>query len=88
LQLVDVDLDLKPSSNNPETAMYQDETRNKVHKAIANLPLKLRQVLVLRVYEEWSYARIAEVLDIPVGTVMSRLSRAREALKEELESLL
>lgn len=88
LQLVDVDLERRPSGNNPQTVMEQDETRRKVHKAIAKLPLKLRQVLVLRVYEDWPYARIAEVLEIPVGTVMSRLARAREALKEELGSLL
>jgi RNA polymerase sigma-70 factor (ECF subfamily) len=87
LQLVDVDLERRPSGNNPQTVMEQDETRRKVHKAIAKLPLKLRQVLVLRVYEDWPYARIAEVLEIPIGTVMSRLARAREALKEELGSL-
>ena len=88
LQLVDVDLERRPSGNNPQTVMEQDETRRKVHRAIAELPLKLRQVLVLRVYEDWPYARIAEVLEIPIGTVMSRLARAREALKEELWSLL
>ena len=88
LQLVDVDLERRPSGNNPQTVMEQGETRRKVHRAIAKLPLKLRQVLVLRVYEDWPYARIAEVLEIPVGTVMSRLARAREALKEELWSLL
>jgi RNA polymerase sigma-70 factor (ECF subfamily) len=88
LKMSDVDLEQRPSGNNPQTVMEQDQTRRKVHKAIAKLPLKLRQVLVLRVYEDWPYAQIAEVLEIPVGTVMSRLARAREALKEELGSLL
>ncbi len=88
LKMVDADVDLKSSGDNPVSAMEKAQTRKKVHKAIARLPIKLRQVLVLRVYEDWPYARIAEVLEIPVGTVMSRLSRARETLKKELGELL
>ncbi len=88
LKMVDTDIERKPSSDNPVDALEQYQTRRKVHQAIAKLPPKLRQVLVLRVYENWPYAQIAEVLEIPIGTVMSRLSRARKALKEELGSLL
>jgi len=88
LKMVDTDLERRPSGNNPESAMHRNQTRRKVHQAIAKLPPKLRQVLVLRVYEDWPYAQIAEVFEIPIGTVMSRLSRARKALKEELGSLL
>ncbi|NLI98386.1 sigma-70 family RNA polymerase sigma factor [bacterium] len=88
LKIADVDLEFQSSGETPETTALKDETRKKVHKAIASLPLKLRQVLVLRVYEDWSYTRISEVLEIPVGTVMSRLSRAREMLKGELGALL
>jgi RNA polymerase sigma-70 factor (ECF subfamily) len=88
LKMVDIDLERRPSHGNPESVMHQDQTRRKVHQAIAKLPPKLRQVLVLRVYEDWPYAQIAEVLEIPIGTVMSRLSRARKALKEGLGSLL
>lgn len=88
LKMVDADVDLKSSGDNPVSAMEKAQTRKKVHKAIARLPIKLRQVLVLRVYEDWPYARIAEVLEIPVGTVMSRLSRARETLRKELGELL
>lgn len=88
LKMADVDLEFQSSGETPETTALKDETRKKVHKAIASLPLKLRQVLVLRVYEDWSYTRISEVLEIPVGTVMSRLSRAREMLKGELGALL
>jgi len=55
-----------------------------VTAAITNLPLAFREVLVLREIEELSYEDIARVLDIPKGTVMSRLSRARRLLQEYL----
>jgi RNA polymerase sigma-70 factor (ECF subfamily) len=56
-----------------------------VRKAIENLPAVYREVIVLREFEELSYGEIAEVLDCPPGTVMSRLNRAREKLKEMLQ---
>ncbi|HEX4167451.1 MAG TPA: sigma-70 family RNA polymerase sigma factor [Bryobacteraceae bacterium] len=49
-----------------------------------NLPAAYREVIVLREFEKLSYGEIAQVLDCPTGTVMSRLSRAREKLKEML----
>jgi RNA polymerase sigma-70 factor, ECF subfamily len=56
-----------------------------VWKAIENLPAVHREVIVLREFEELSYEEIAQILDCPYGTVMSRLSRARESLKEMLQ---
>lgn len=56
-----------------------------VQKAIEELPAVYREVIVLREFEELSYDEIAQVLDCPPGTVMSRLSRAREKLKEMLQ---
>ena len=56
-----------------------------VRKAIEELPLAYREVIVLREFEELSYEEIAQVLDCPPGTVMSRLSRARERLKQMLQ---
>ena len=57
-----------------------------VRKAIEKLPDAYREVIVLREFEELSYEQIAQVLDCPSGTVMSRLSRAREKLKEMLHT--
>ncbi len=88
LPMVDAEVEDKPAHGNPVSLTEQDATRKKIHQAIARLPIKLRQVLVLRVYEDWPYSQIADVLDIPVGTVMSRLARAREALKIELGELV
>jgi RNA polymerase sigma-70 factor (ECF subfamily) len=63
------------------TKIKQADVRN----AIEQLPAVYREVIVLRELEELSYGEIAQVLDCPPGTVMSRLSRAREALKEMLQ---
>jgi len=60
--------------------MYQD-----VIDRLARLPADQRSVLLLVAVEDLSYAEAAKVLDVPVGTVMSRLSRARERLHQELE---
>jgi RNA polymerase sigma-70 factor (ECF subfamily) len=59
-----------------------------VQKAISILPDASRAVVVLREYEGLSYQEIADTLDIPVGTVMSRLNYGRKVLKERLEKAL
>jgi len=55
-----------------------------VRSAIEALPLEFREVLVLRELENLSYKEIAAVVDVPLGTVMSRLARARERLHHDL----
>lgn len=72
----------------PETQATRSERAEAVQKAVLSLPEASRAVLVLREYEGLSYQEIAEALDIPVGTVMSRLNYARKLLKEKLEVLL
>jgi RNA polymerase sigma-70 factor (ECF subfamily) len=57
-----------------------------VRRAVADLPLKERQVIVLVDLEELSYCDVARILDIPIGTVMSRLHRARKHLLERMET--
>ena len=68
----------------PESEYGQSQTVLRVRRAIACLPLGQRQVVTLVDLEEMSYAEVADVLGVPVGTVMSRLCRARQALKVHL----
>ena len=67
---------------NPETPLPLTE-RTDVTKSLAELPAEYREVLVLRELEQLSYREIADIAGIPVGTVMSRLSRARQQLQGE-----
>jgi RNA polymerase sigma-70 factor, ECF subfamily len=70
----------------PEAAMIQKEQAAFLQQAMKSLPEAARSVLVLREYGELSYQEIAAVLDIPLGTVMSRLNYARNRLRELLKA--
>ena len=65
----------------PEQAVARNASSGALNEAIAALPLGYREVLILRELEELPYKEIARVVDIPIGTVMSRLARAREKLR-------
>jgi RNA polymerase sigma-70 factor (ECF subfamily) len=78
------DLQLSDPLPGPETVFSQGERKALVQKAVLSLPDASRAVLVLREYEGMSYHEIADALDIPVGTVMSRLNYGRKLLKEKL----
>ena len=69
---------------NPETALLLAERRELLKKSLAELPAEYREVLVLRELEQLSYRQIAGIVGIPLGTVMSRLSRARQRLQQTL----
>ncbi len=71
-----------------DDAMIGDERRRAVSRAIASLPEKYRAALVLCDIEERSYEEISDVLGLPVGTVKSRINRARNLLKEKLRDYL
>lgn len=68
------------SWSDPAAELVRRANSQLVHQALQELPFDYREILVLRELEEFSYKEIADVLDIPVGTVMSRLSRARRDL--------
>jgi RNA polymerase sigma factor (sigma-70 family) len=72
----------------PEQSALAGDRRRQVVAALAALPAEAREVLVLREVEDLSYKHIAAVLDLPIGTVMSRLARAREKLAAELRGRL
>ncbi|MGB6363682.1 MAG: sigma-70 family RNA polymerase sigma factor [Thermoanaerobaculia bacterium] len=73
---------------NPELETYQRELQRKIWQGLSRLDAARREILVLRDFQDLSYAEIAEILDIPVGTVMSRLHRARKELRSVLEEEL
>jgi RNA polymerase sigma factor (sigma-70 family) len=72
------------SQDGPETAVVRQSEIEEVRAMIRRLPEPFRETLVLRELEELSYKQIAEVTGVPVGTVMSRLARARQMLSAEL----
>jgi RNA polymerase sigma factor (sigma-70 family) len=73
---------LEVSDRSVEDKLIAEVDAEMLHQAIATLPLPYREVLVLREFEELSYQEISQVMNIPVGTVMSRLARARGALTQ------
>lgn len=72
----------------PETHASAKERRQLLYGAIGELNVEYREVLVLRELEGLSYKEISAVAEVPIGTVMSRLSRAREKLQERLSGVL
>ena len=68
----------------PETSLLEGERTELMREALEELPLGLREVLVLRELEEMSYKEIANITGSPLGTVMSRLSRARQQIQQNL----
>lgn len=76
------------SSESPETLLMRKAERGEVNAAIESLPAPFREVLILREIEEMPYDSIATAMQIPIGTVMSRLSRARGLLRIALEATL
>ena len=73
--------------DSPENILYRDELQSVISAAIKNLPEDLRTALILREFEDLSYEEIADIMDCPVGTVRSRIFRARESLEEKIKEL-
>jgi RNA polymerase sigma factor (sigma-70 family) len=72
------DFDVASEEDTPEMTMIHATESLRVRKVISALPEPMREVLVLRELEDLSYRQIAEIVDVPIGTVMSRLARARQ----------
>lgn len=96
---VDFDLDLQDpeqydrharlkEGDTPEGVLLTEEIRSVIERAMEQLPEDLRTAIVLRELEGLSYEEIAEAMDCPVGTVRSRIFRAREAIDRKLKPLL
>jgi RNA polymerase sigma factor (sigma-70 family) len=75
------------TQDGPETAVLRQSEIDEVRAMIRRLPEPFRETLVLRELEELSYKQIAEITGVPIGTVMSRLARARQMLSEEMEQV-
>jgi RNA polymerase sigma-70 factor (ECF subfamily) len=75
-------------SANPENSLARDELERAINDALTNLPDDLRSAVTLREFDGLSYEQIAEIMECPVGTVRSRIFRAREAIEDRIGELL
>lgn len=82
------DADALRDLNTPESAMLTKEIGRTVNEAVGSLPEELRTALTLRELEGLSYEEIAQVMNCPIGTVRSRIFRARETVADKLRPLL
>ena len=79
-----MDVEYTSPTVRPEEQVIRHDNQQRVRNAVAQLPESARATLTLREFEQLSYKEIAEVLQIPIGTVMSRLNYARQSLKKIL----
>jgi len=82
------DMDLPDVTYDPQMIVDRTETKEKVWEAFNKLNLKNREIIMMRHFQEMSYEEIAKALDIPIGTVMSRLFHARKNMKDMIEKYL
>jgi RNA polymerase sigma-70 factor (ECF subfamily) len=81
-------LEKETTKEDPLSLLVRKERERKIEQAIDSLPSKYKAVFILKVYEDLSYEEIAQTLKISLGTVMSRLFRARERLQETLKNIV
>jgi len=80
--------EIQDDALDPETLVIQSAGVEALRKALNQLPIEFREIIVLREFEELSYKEISAIAEIPIGTVMSRLARARRRLLEQLTDLM
>jgi len=79
---------LASENSSPESVAAQSQARERINAALLQLPVAQREIVLLRDYHGFRYAEIAAIADIPLGSVMSRLHRARARLRTLLQPLL
>jgi RNA polymerase sigma-70 factor (ECF subfamily) len=84
VEINDETLDIEDPSANAEAGNRQFADAEAVRHAIAELPMEFREIVILREMEGFSYKEIADLAEVPIGTVMSRLARARKLLHKSL----
>jgi RNA polymerase sigma-70 factor (ECF subfamily) len=77
---------IRSDSPTPEAELISNADRELIEKALESLPVEFREILILREMEDMSYKEIADITDLPLGTVMSRLARARRRLQQAIAS--
>ncbi len=82
-----MEIEVPDYSFHPERELVKKQQRVSIEEAIQSLPDKYREVIIYRHKDDKSYDEIAELLDIPVGTVKARIFRARELLKKKLKNV-
>jgi RNA polymerase sigma-70 factor (ECF subfamily) len=85
LELVEDMPDLKSAQANPEALLLANVDAEMLRRAVEELPLEFREAIVLRELEGFSYKEISSITSAPIGTVMSRLARARTRLQKALQ---
>ncbi len=75
-------------NDKPLDTLHMHELNTRLRESIHNLPDEMKSVFILKVLEDMSYKEISDTLNIPLGTVMSRLNRARQRLKSSLSEFL
>jgi RNA polymerase sigma factor (sigma-70 family) len=88
VELQDEMVDVEDEPFNAESLFQRRNNRNILRRAIEQLPLEFREVIILRDLEDLAYKEIAQIAGIPIGTVMSRLARAHLRLKQGLMNLI
>lgn len=78
------DISIQPSNEDPAASLEQEQRKLLLHQALNQLNAEQREIICLRDFHDFSYADIAQIMGIEKGTVMSRLHRARMALRERL----
>jgi RNA polymerase sigma-70 factor (ECF subfamily) len=84
VEISDETLDIEDASANADAVSPPFADADAVRRALAELPVEFREIVILREMEGFSYKEIADLAEVPIGTVMSRLARARKLLQKRL----